>query len=173
MSNRGVRKKVRLVSNRKSKPEIFEGVRAEEYKKLRNKWIRLAVVGTGLPFILGILISIFNDTFSILDLFGNGEIILLLFSLNLPMAFDLFDIKHCDDETLSWAFWLCVIIICLQIALYCLIRTNNSESGKVKSIIASICMMGASKITCGFSIKAIFQHSITEDGGEENSARYY
>lgn len=83
------------------------------------------------------------------------------------MAFDLFDIKHCDDETLSWAFWLCVIIICLQIALYCLIRTNNSESGKVKSIIASICMMGASGITCGFSIKAIFQHSITEDGGEE------
>ena len=69
MSNRGVRKKVRLVSNRKSKPEIFEGVRAEEYKKLRNKWIRLAVVGTGLPFILGILISIFNDTFSILYLF--------------------------------------------------------------------------------------------------------
>ena len=113
------------MSNRKSKPEIFEGVRAEEYKKLRNKWIRLAVVGTGLPFILGILISIFNDTFSILELFGNGEIILLLFSLNLPMAFDLFDIKHCDDETLSWAFWLCVIIICLQIALYCLIRTNN------------------------------------------------
>ena len=47
----------------------------------------------------------------------------------------------------------------------------NSLSGKVKSIIASICMMGASGITCGFSIKAIFQHSITEDGGEENSAR--
>ena len=97
MSNRGVRKKVRLVSNRKSKPEIFEGVRAEEYKKLRNKWIRLAVVGTGLPFILGILISIFNDTFSILDLFGNGEIILLLFSLNLPMSCLLYTSDSADE----------------------------------------------------------------------------
>lgn len=31
-------------------PEVFEGVRAEEYKKMKNKWIRLAVVGTGVPY---------------------------------------------------------------------------------------------------------------------------
>lgn len=91
-----------LIKN--TEPEIFEGIRAEEYKRMKNKWIRLAIVGTGLPFVIGILVSIFNDTFSLLDLFGNGEIILLLFSLNLPMAFDLFDMKRYNDERLEWAF---------------------------------------------------------------------
>lgn len=156
-----VRKKVSPMPGRNSSPEIFEGVRAEEYKKMKNKWIRLAVVGTGVPFVLGVLVSIFNDTFSFLDLFGNGEIILLLFSLNLPMAFDLFDMKHCNDERLTWAFWICVIIICFQVALYCLIRSTESESGAIKSIIASVIMALASVIVCAVSIKAMFQHSIT------------
>lgn len=153
---------------KRNTPIVFEGVKAEEYKKMRNKWIRLAVIGTGLPFILGVLVSIFNNTFSFLDLFGNGEIILLLFSLNLPMAFDLFDMKQRNDEKLSWAFWGCVIIICLQVALYCLIRTDNSDSNAIKSLVASIIMSIASWMDCAFSIRAMFQHSITEDGGEDN-----
>lgn len=32
------------------------------------------------------------------------EKLFLLFSLNLPMAFDLFEMKHRDDEKLEWAF---------------------------------------------------------------------
>lgn len=148
-------------------PEIFEGVRAEEYKKMKNKWIRLAVVGTGVPFVLGILVSIFNNTFSLLELFGNGEVILFLFSLNLPMAVDLFDMKHRDDEQLEWAFWGCVIIICLQAALYCLIRTDNSINSAIKSVIASGIMVIASMLNCNKAIRAMFQHSIVEDGSED------
>lgn len=153
---------------RYNSPEIFEGIRAEEYKKMRNKWIRLAVVGTGVPFVLGILVTIFNDTFSAFDLFGNGEVILLLFSLNLPMAFDLFDMKHKDDEQLEWVFWLCIIIMCLQVALYCLIRSDISTNSEVKSIIASVIMMVASGANCSKAIRVMFLHSIVEDGGEHN-----
>lgn len=155
-----------LIKN--TEPEIFEGIRAEEYKRMKNKWIRLAIVGTGLPFVIGILVSIFNDTFSLLDLFGNGEIILLLFSLNLPMAFDLFDMKRYNDERLEWEFWKCVIIICLQVAIYCLIRTTDSEV-EVKSIIFSVIMVFASGGVCASSIKAMFLHSIEKkDGGESD-----
>lgn len=149
-------------------PIVFEGVRAEEYKKVRNKWIRLAIVGTGVPFILGILVGIFNDTFSFIDLFGKGEIILLLFSLNLPMAFDLFDMKQREDEKLSWAFWGCIIIICFQSALYCLIRMGDSQNNAQKSIVVSIIMVIASWIDCAASIRVMFQHSITDEGGTEN-----
>ena len=152
-----------LIKN--TEPEIFEGIRAEEYKRMKNKWIRLAIVGTGLPFVIGILVSIFNDTFSLLDVFGNGEIILLLFSLNLPMAFDLFDMKRYNDERLEWEFWKCVIIICLQVALYCLIRTTDSENVELKSI-SSVIMVFASGVVCVSSIKAMFLHSTNEDRGE-------
>ena len=155
-----------LIKN--TEPEIFEGIRAEEYKRMKNKWIRLAIVGTGLPFVIGILVSIFNDTFSLLDLFGNAEIILLLYSLNLPMAFDLFDMKRYNDERLEWEFWKCVIIICLQVAIYCLIRTTDSEV-EVKSIIFSVIMVFASGGVCASSIKAMFLHSIEKkDGGESD-----
>ena len=164
-----MRKKVGAVSARKGKPFVFEGVRAEEYKKMRNKWIRLAVIGTGVPFVLGILVGMFDSTFDLLDLFGNGEIILLLFSLTLPMAFDLFDIKKREDERLSWAFWLCMIIICLQTALYCLIRMGNSDSNAIKSIIASIFMTIASWLECAFAIRTIFRHSIVEERGEQDA----
>ncbi len=156
------------MSARRSSPLVYEGLRAEEYKKMRNKWIRLAIVSTGVPFILSILVNMFNDTFKVLELFGNGEIILLLFSLNLPMAFDLFDMKQRDDENLSWVFWGCVIIICFQVALYCLIRMGNSKGNEVKSVIASFIMVIASWLECAFSIRVMYQHSIAEDGGEEN-----
>lgn len=160
-------KKVKPLLIGEQKPIVFEGIKAEEYKQMRNKWVRLAVIGTGVPFILGILVSIFNNTFDFLALFGKGEIILLLFSLNLPMAFDLFDMKHKKDERLSWAFWACVIIICLQVALYCLIRMDTSASSSIKSLIFSIIMAVASWIECAYSIKAIYFHSI-DDGGETN-----
>lgn len=166
MYSNAARKRVNPMLKKNTEPEIFEGVKAEEYKRMKNKWIRLAVVGTGVPFVIGILVSIFKDTFSLLDLFGNGEIILLLFSLNLPMAFDLFDMKKYNDERLEWAFWSCVIIICLQVALYCLIRTTDSNNGEVKSIISSAIMVLASGVVCAASIRAMFLHSITEDGGE-------
>lgn len=160
-------KKVKPLLIGKKSPVVFEGIEAEEYKQMRNKWVRLAVIGTGIPFILGILVSIFNNTFDFLALFGKGEIILLLFSLNLPMAFDLFDMKHKEDDRLALAFWGCVIIICLQVALYCLIRMDTSDSSPVKSLICSMVMAAASWLECVYSIKAIYLHS-TDDGGEAN-----
>lgn len=156
--------KGRTLFKRRNKPLVFEGTRAEEYKKTRNKWIRLAVAGTGLPFIIGVIVSIFNDTFNLQDLFGSGELILLLFSLNLPMTFDLFDMKHKDDESLAWAFWACVVLICIQLTLYCVIRTNPSQDNQNKSLIASGIMVATSLIVCKCSLKALFLHSIDEGG---------
>lgn len=154
--------------HKKNKPFIFEGLKAEQYKKMRNKWIRLAVISSGIPFLIGILIGIFKDPYSLLDLFGNGEIILLLFTLNLPIAFDLFEVKQKDDEYLAWAFWGCTILVVFQSVLYCLIRMDASKSSEIKSIISSLIMMIASWISCVYSIKAIFQHSISDERGEDN-----
>lgn len=154
----------------RSKPFIFEGLAAEQYKQMRNKWIRLAVVSVFLPFIFAAVVSYYNNTFDLLTLFGNGEILLSLFSLTIPMLFDLFEMKNKNDEYLSWAFFFCAILVCFQILLYCLTRIDNSEKKEIKSIIVSVIMLIASWLCCGYSIKAMFQHSILGEGGEDGNA---
>lgn len=155
-----------MPGNRRNKPFIFEGMEAEQYKQMRNKWIRLAVVSVFLPLLFATVVSCYNNTFDLLALFGNGEILLSLFSLTIPMLFDLFEMKSKKDEYLSWAFFFCAILVCFQILLYCLTRIDFSEKKEIKSIIVSVIMLMASWLCCGYSIKAMFQHSIMDEGGE-------
>ena len=155
-----------MPGNRRNKPFIFEGMEAEQYKQMRNKWIRLAVVSVFLPLLFATVVSYYNNTFDLLALFGNGEILLSLFSLTIPMLFDLFEMKCKKDEYLSWAFFFCAILVCFQILLYCLTRIDFSEKKEIKSIIVSVIMLMASWLCCGYSIKAMFQHSIMDEGGE-------
>ena len=155
-----------MPGNRRNKPFIFEGMEAEQYKQMRNKWIRLAVVSVFLPLLFATVVSYYNNTFDLLALFGNGEILLSLFSLTIPMLFDLFEMKSKKDEYLSWAFFFCAILVCFQILLYCLTRIDFSEKKEIKSIIVSVIMLMASWLCCGYSIKAMFQHSIMGEGGE-------
>lgn len=156
-----------MAKGRKRKPIIYEGKEAELYKKMKNKWIRLAIIGSGLPFVIAILVTIFNNTFNWLAFFGSGEIILSLFSVTLPLAFDLFEIKKKDDEDLSWAYWVCIIVICFQLVLYCLIKMSP-EGKTISAVVVSIFMLISSWCCCTFAIKAMFKHSINCKGGDNN-----
>lgn len=160
-----------MILRKRRKPFVFEGLEAEQYKNKRNKWIRLSIVGVGLPFVLPIIISLFNDTLNLLDLFGNGEIVLSLFSLNIPLMFDLFDMKNTDDEYMSQAFWRSIVISFLQLVVYCSIRMSTSDSKEIKSIVASLLMIFASLISCNYAIKAMFRHSISDNGGKSDYER--
>ena len=159
-----------LSRSKRNKPLIFEGLEAEQYKQMRNKWIRLAVVSVLLPFLFAVVVSYYTNTFNLLALFGNGEILLSLFSLTIPMLFDLFEMKSKQDEYLSWAFFSCAILVCFQILLYCLTRIDHSSKKEIKSIIVSVIMLIASWICCGYSIKVMFQHSIMDKGGIDSDA---
>lgn len=154
---------------RSRSPIRFEGTRAEEYKRMRNKWIRLSIVGTGLPFLFSIIISFFNDVLSFWDLIANGEIVLSLFSLNLPIVFDLFEMKNSDEEYMSVAFWISTVITLFQLVVYCSIRMSVSESKEIKTIIASLLMIFASWISCRSAIRAMFQYSISDTVSEDTS----
>ena len=153
---------------KKNKPFVFEGVAAEQYKQMRNKWIRLAIVSVLLPLISAAVVACYNNTLDVLELFGNGEVILSLFSLTIPMLFDLFEMKKKNDEHLSWAFFFCIILVCFQLLFYCVTRLDNSKYKELRSIIVSGVALILSLSCCGYSIKAIFQHSISDNGGEDN-----
>lgn len=152
-----------MLGSKRNKPFIFEGLEAEKYKQMRNKWFRLAVVSVFLPFLFAIAVSYYTNTFDLLGLFGNGEILLSLFSLTTPMLLDLFEMKSKEDEYLSWAFFFCAILVCFQVLLYCLTRIEISEKKEMKSIVVSVIMLITSWLCCGISIKAMFLHSIMDE----------
>lgn len=149
------------------KPLVFEGVVAEQYKAKRNKWIRLSIIGTALPFVFAIFVSWYVGKLDFLELFGNGEIILSLFSLTIPTLFDMFEIKKNDDEKLSWMLLLWAILICAQSLAYGLVRIDTASNKEIKSIVTSVVLMIASWFFCRYSIKTMFVHSLN-NGGEND-----
>ena len=134
---------------------VFEGVAAERYKSSRNKWIRLSVVSTFLPLFFACIISWYNGKQELIYLFDQGEIILSLFSLTVPLMLDLFEIKRNNDERITRAFYLCLIIVVLQIVFYFLIRVDVSESHIAKGILTTIPFIIASWLCCLYSIKVM------------------
>lgn len=159
---------VYMNSTKKKSPLIFEGAMAEIYKSTKNKWIRLTIISTLLPLLFASFVSFYNGSFDLLSMFGNGEIVMSLFSLTIPLLFDLFEIKKENDEYLSWAFFYCAILVCIQILLYCLIRIDISCNREIKSVISSVIMMIVSWMCCRYSIRVLFLHS-TRSGGDINA----
>lgn len=103
----------------------YDGVQYEEYKKRRNKWLRLAFIGVIVPFLLPLILSYFDESLSFTEMIGNGEVLLSLYALVLPLAFDLLEAKRKADEELDKSFWLCIVITLLLIVVYSAIRLTT------------------------------------------------
>lgn len=156
---------------RKTKAIVYEGKIIEKYKHLKTKWIQLAIIGTGIPFVISSFVALCNNPSDFLTLFNNGDIILSLFSLSLTLVFDLFQIKEKDDEKLSKAFVLSLVLICCQLTCYCLIKIKLatitdkiSIKHTITSILMSLFIIVFSFASCAFSIEAMFNHK----GGDNN-----
>lgn len=147
---------------------VFEGESSERYKTIRTKWILLTAISSGLPLILTCFISWYNGKLQLFELFGQGEVVLSLFSLTVPLLFDLFEIKNKNknDIHLTRAFCFCVCLIIFQIVSYTAIRCDSSQYHLVKGCLLSIPFVFASWICCIYSIKVIAKYSGTEKDDE-------
>lgn len=149
------------------KPIQFEGVAAERYKQIRNKWIRLSLVGTLLPIVMGIIVSVYSDSFNFIDTISNGEIILSLFSLTIPMLLDLFEVDYKKDDRISWTFFICLICVCFQVLLYCVTRLDVSSDREIRSIVASILTTVASIFSCISANSYIFKQTLVNENTKD------
>ncbi len=148
-----------MSKHKRGKGFVFEGEALEKYKALRDRWIILTIISSVLPLLVTCIISWYNGKFQLINLLGQGEIILSLFSLTVPLMFDLFEIKKKKDIVLTRAFALCVFIVALQLVFYCLIRIDESEQHISKGFWTSIPFVCASWFCCIYSIKAMSRHS--------------
>lgn len=145
--------------HKRGKGFVFEGETLENYKAFRDRWIMLTIISSVLPLFLTCIISWYFGKLQLIALFGKGEIILSLFSLTVPLMFDLFEIKRRKDIKLTKAFAMCVFIVALQLVFYCLIRIDESKQHLAKGFWTSIPFVIASWFCCIYSIKAISKHS--------------
>ncbi len=157
-----------MIKLKRKKSIQFEGVQNERYKQIKNKWIRLMLVGTLLPLIMGFAVSAYSDSFKFIDAISNGEIILSLFSLTIPMLLDLFEIDYKKDDGISWTFLFCIISVCLQVLLYCLTRLDDSANKEIRSVIASVLMIVASTISCASANSYIFKQTLINEIGKQS-----
>lgn len=148
-----------MSEHKRSRGFVFEGEALESYKDLRDRWIMLTIISSALPILLTCIISWYCGKLQLIELFGQGEIILSLFSLTVPLMFDLFEIKRKTDIKLTKAFAMCVFLVALQLVFYCLIRIDESEQHIAKGFWTSIPFVFASWFCCIYSIKAISKHS--------------
>lgn len=138
---------------------VFEGEALEKYKSIRNKWLKLAGIGTLLPLVLNILVVLYNGKIDFTSLFAEGELILSLFSLNVPMLFDLFEIKKSNSLQLEKAFWFCALVVFIQLVFYILVKLDTSEERLLKGILTSIPIIVISWISCMYSIKSMAKYT--------------
>lgn len=129
-----------------NKGTFYRGSQYQLYIQRRNKWIRLAIAGTLIPIISSLWISTVVDTVGILELLGNGDVVLSLFALTLPMMFDILEEKRQADDYLSNAFLLCILVIVAQILSYFTIRLRVVGEKDATSLSSWLLMKNVSKI---------------------------
>ncbi len=81
----------------------LSGEYLDTYKRKRKLWIVTSFVSIFFPFALSIIIGICSSNFDLVNIFSQGDIIILFYSLTISMLFDLWSVKgnQKDDSDLQ------------------------------------------------------------------------
>lgn len=146
---------------------VFEGEQREKYKQSIFKWFVLSCFSVFFPLIITLIIDLYDGRFNLIDLINNGDLILLSFSLTIPTALDMLEMKRSinikdkDENILSVCRYLCLFIIVVQTLFYALIRTH--EAMLIINLCSTIIIVLASIYICRYSVFGIFINSIGKD----------
>ena len=155
----------------KRKPIVFEGKLGEQHKRTKQKWLRLLLVGTVLPFMLPLILSSIIDFVNVWEVVGDGEIILTSFTVTLSLVFDIYSIKEQrkEDEHLDNAFAFALILTAVQLVVYAAVKASNSETKVLKSVLWSLVIIICTCYHCDKTIDAMFLYSNDSEEGAENA----
>ena len=147
--------------------KVYEGKEKEFRKQARKKWLSLFFWAFLLPLLIAGVCSIYNDKISILDLFCNGDVLLALYSVTVPVILDLFEIKKNNSNKLSSSFNGFLILIIFQTIFFVLIKGDNS-SHPMASVIFSCVIVLLSLIWCLHALYKMATYKNEERKGEES-----
>ena len=142
---------------------IFEGEQREKYNRSILKWLILSCFSVLFPLFITLITDSYDGKFNISDLINNGDLILLSFSLTIPTALDLFEVKKSmngNDNSLSLCRYFCLFIIVIQVLFYVLIRTHEAKF--LTNLFSTIIIVPVSIYICRYSVFCMFINSIEE-----------
>ncbi|MCD8221092.1 MAG: hypothetical protein LUD07_02660 [Clostridiales bacterium] len=101
----------------------YQGPEYELYVNQKNLWICIAIVSTGIPYIIPFLVAFMSGIHDYASLFRNGELVLSAMALISPFLFEIFSKKSFEKAWKSYLF--CVVMWIIQTSAYVVIRHNN------------------------------------------------
>lgn len=145
--------------------KYLSGKALDTYKQKREKWILSAIVTTFFPFIVALMLELIYGTFDIFEVFKNGDILILFYSLTIAILFDLWNVKRNNpqkDMMLQRSFCLLLLVLFSQMCLYGALKTNSMDS-VVLIIFTNLVIIGASYFACNFVLLHIFLYTMTKE----------
>lgn len=152
-----------MVRKMKKLENCLSGEYLDTYKRKRKLWIVTSFVSIFFPFALSILIGICSGNFDLVNIFSQGDIIILFYSLTISMLFDLWSVKRNqkDDSDLQITFCFLLVVLFIQMALYGVIKTNIIENTFIVFIITCAVII-SSYLVCDSALLQIFSYNIKE-----------
>ena len=142
----------------------LNGEHLDTYKRKRETWFFSSIVSIFFPFFISITINAVSGKFDFLEIFSQGEIIILFYSLTIAVLFDLWntprDISK-NDRGLQRSFYSLLIVLFSQMAIYGVIKANIITDLWILFFMTAGTII-ASYYICNSTLLQIFLYNIQE-----------
>lgn len=141
---------------------VFEGEQREKYKRSLLKWSVLSCFSVLFPLFITFITDSYEGHFNIVSLINSGDLILSSFSLTVPTALDLFEMRlnwyKKNDNSINLCRYLCLFIIVIQAVFFVLIRTHKTAF--ISNLVSTVVIVPMSIYICRYSVFCVFINSI-------------
>lgn len=144
--------------------KYLSGENLDTYKRKRETWLLSSIVSIFFPFAISIIVGICSNNINLINIFSQGDIIILFYSLTITILFDLWNTpkdNRKNDNGIQRTFYVLLIVLFSQMALYGVIKTNAIDNIWFIFIITTIIII-SSYFACNSALLQIFLYNIQE-----------
>lgn len=144
--------------------KYLSGENLDTYKRKWETWVFSSIVSIFFPFIISIIINAVSGNFNFLELFLQGDIIILFYSLTIAVLFDLWNIpkdSRKNDRGIQRSFYTILMVLFSQMAIYGVIKSNIITNSWIVFFM-TIGVIISSYYICNSSLLQIFLYNIEE-----------
>ena len=125
-------------NNRVKMNNVFTSDEQKAYKEKQNIWVLTTILCTLFPFITQMLSGFFNHSFAFKSIINGGDVILLLYSITIPVFIELLQTNHINhnfDHIKKCIIF--TLLILTQMAVFSNIKSNTYSNDTISETLIS------------------------------------